>query len=440
MRFKKTFTLLAFLITYSCTFSQKHYFLYLQTENNQPFFVKANEKTYTAGAAGYVIIPKLIDSTYALKIGWAGKSESAISFSIPINKKDHGFVFKKLEGKGWSLFDLQTLEILSSSSPTPQNNNADITATNEVPAFTQGLSKASGDPSLQQRPQVISKPKETTTPATATNREVIAAPPVVNTPVIQNETRASIDAKPVLPTVATAPTTVTTEKAPDAETSTIKIEPIIAQPQKETTPNVDAAMQTSSAPIAAKKDVAPPSIDAGKEVNATPQPVASSINIAKGYQPSVVRKRSESSTTEGFGLTFIDTYANGVSDTIRLVIPTTGISTEKISKAEKKARLKASMECAMIATDNDFLQLRKLMAAANGDEAMIAEAKKSFNNVCYYTQQIKNLGALFLSDEGKFHFFEAAYPHTKDAANFASLSAELKDPLFINRFSTLLLN
>ena len=39
------------------------------------------------------------------------------------------------------------------------------------------------------------------------------------------------------------------------------------------------------------------------------------------FKPTIVRKRSESSTTEGFGLVFIDDLGNGSSDTISLLIP-----------------------------------------------------------------------------------------------------------------------
>ena len=42
--------------------------------------------------------------------------------------------------------------------------------------------------------------------------------------------------------------------------------------------------------------------------------------IEEDYKRSVVTKRSESSTSEGFGLVFIDTY-KGVNDTIQLIIP-----------------------------------------------------------------------------------------------------------------------
>src|SRR6266496_4937546 len=43
--------------------------------------------------------------------------------------------------------------------------------------------------------------------------------------------------------------------------------------------------------------------------------------IAEEYKRSVVTKRSESSTSDGLGLIFIDDYGNGKKDTIHIVIP-----------------------------------------------------------------------------------------------------------------------
>ena len=42
--------------------AQQFHFVYLQTDNKQPFYVRINEKLYSSSASGYVVIPKLIES------------------------------------------------------------------------------------------------------------------------------------------------------------------------------------------------------------------------------------------------------------------------------------------------------------------------------------------------------------------------------------------
>jgi hypothetical protein len=78
------------------------------------------------------------------------------------------------------------------------------------------------------------------------------------------------------------------------------------------------------------------------------------------------------------------------------------------------------------------------MAAAEGDDDMISQAKKYFKLKCFSVPQIKNLGALFLNDESKYNFFDAAYKYATDKTAFATLETELKDPYFINRFKAML--
>jgi hypothetical protein len=97
-------------------------------------------------------------------------------------------------------------------------------------------------------------------------------------------------------------------------------------------------------------------------------------------------------------------------------------------------------KCTEVAAEADFFKLRKQMAAAENDDDMLIEAKKYFKLKCFTTAQIKNLSPLFLNDEGKYKFFDAAYSYAADAENFASLQAELKDEYYIKRFRAMLRN
>ncbi|HWR33260.1 MAG TPA: DUF4476 domain-containing protein, partial [Chitinophagaceae bacterium] len=191
----------------------------------------------------------------------------------------------------------------------------------------------------------------------------------------------------------------------------------------------------------------------------------------EAYQQSVVIKKSESSTTEGFGLIFIDNYGNGTNDTIRLLIPNPkpvidviadqpkeekkflDITTDTANRSEASVVTKqpqsietvtekslVKKECSSQATESDFFKLRKIMAAAEGDDDMISEARKYFKTQCFTTEQIKNISLLFLNDEGKYKFFDAAYNYAADAANFSSLQNEIKDEYYITRFKAMLRN
>jgi len=69
---------------------------------------------------------------------------------------------------------------------------------------------------------------------------------------------------------------------------------------------------------------------------------------------------------------------------------------------------------------------------------MIRIAKKVFRTRCFSTGQIKNLSFLFLTDEGKYMFFDAAYPYTSDSDQYNSLKSQLSDEYYINRFEAMI--
>jgi hypothetical protein len=94
-------------------------------------------------------------------------------------------------------------------------------------------------------------------------------------------------------------------------------------------------------------------------------------------------------------------------------------------------------DCKSTASENDFFKLRKNMAAKNSDDSMVGEAKKAFKGKCFTTEQIRNLGTLFLTSAGKYQFFDAAYLHVTDREKFESLESEIKDDYYLKRFKAL---
>ena len=115
-----------FLVLASCVVfvaqAQRVYFMYLQSENAAPFFVKMADKVYSSSATGYVILSNLKDSTYAFSVGFPGGKAADTRFSVTINATDRGFLLKHFP-EGLSLFDLQSLDVIRSLTMggTPEN-------------------------------------------------------------------------------------------------------------------------------------------------------------------------------------------------------------------------------------------------------------------------------------------------------------------------------
>ncbi len=450
---KKAALILLLVFFSGALVAQRIYFIYLQTETGEPFFVRINDKLYSSTTSGYLIIPRLIDSTYNFKLGFPGKNID-LDFSASVNKKDHGYLVKNFDEKGWGLFDLQSLSIqmsLSNAKNTSLINNSSATGVN---AFTDLLSKAADDPSLKQNPVLV--------------KEEEKKPQAVEA-IVKEEKKPEI-----------TETVVKEEKKPESNTQSI------AKPEEKK----PEAINTNEQKVAesAEKNV-----------------VVQKENI---YKKSVVTKISGTATTEGFESMFIDQFQDGSKDTIRILIPgdketviikgdvkpenkqedkkfldiisdTTRVINKpqpEIKKEEakkwrpfnknkavdahksqpetKKEESKKwglfsnknknvvteTKKCQVVADNDDFLKLRRKMAAKTNDGGMIDEAKKYFKTKCFTTEQIKNLSSMFLSNAGKYNFFEAAHNYISDTEKFSSLQSELNDEYYANRFKAMLGN
>lgn len=415
MKIKKI-SFFLFLFFASITgFSQKYYFVYLQSEDNKPFFVKMNKKILSSTASGYLILSKMADSTYSFAIGFPQNKWPEQIFSVAINKKDHGYLLKNFGEKGWGLFNLQSLSVQMSSTANAKFNEQKTEIKNNVSLFTELLSKATDDPSIKEKPDF----------ANAEIKEEVKAQENITKIKTEEISKELSDEK-------------LTQKPIEVVENTIvrKEEPAVVIQQLATLKSEDKTASSS-----------------------------------EQFKRTAITKRSESSTTEGFGLVFIDEIEGGINDTIRLLIPNpkslvTLVNEDsknekkfieilpdsakkkdeiisEVKPANKETQVEKSMlntNCSVIAEEKDFFKLRKNMAAAEGDENMLLEAKNYFKTKCFTSEQVRNLGLLFLKDEGKYNFFDLAYKYVSDTEKFIELQTELKDPYYINRFKAMLRN
>jgi hypothetical protein len=104
----------------------------------------------------------------------------------------------------------------------------------------------------------------------------------------------------------------------------------------------------------------------------------------------------------------------------------------------KNEAMNANTACKGTATQTDFLNLRKEMAAEKTEAAMRILAGKQFVSICFTTDQIKNLGVLFTTEEERYKFYVAAYPYVLDIENFGTLESQLADSYYITRFKAMI--
>jgi hypothetical protein len=384
---KRYLQIALFLLISFVAKAQQNYFVYLQTDNKQPFYVKLNSKVLSSSPAGYLVIPKLSAGSYNISVGFPKNDFPAQELSFVVTDSDGGYLLKNFGEKGWGLYNLQSMEV------------------------TMAGTKAAGTKGKQEDDDAFSNALSTAT----------------NTAVVKTAKPAAVAEAP-----KSKPAEVPAENKPVA-TGTITALNNIKDASGRSIIYIDktsGANDTVTIFIPAEKPVkaaAPKEPVADKEPAAPQQEIASVKETAP--VPPVKDKRFldidlENPNAKG------TTSNNNAAEASKPVVTT----------PPAKSTLAFNSDCKANASDDDFLKIRKKMAAETTDEGMVDAAKKFFRTKCYSVEQIKNLSLLFLSDAGKYSFFDASYAHIYDPQNFASLESQLKEEYFVNRFKAMIRN
>ncbi len=385
---------LAMLIGSLSVAAQQNHFIYIQTENKQSFYVKMDKKVFSSSGSGYVIIPQLKDGPYTLSVGFPKSEWPEQAINCTVSKKDEGFLLKNFGEKGWGLFNLQTLEILTAANAADKTLP---TKENKQDVFSDLLANAVNDSTIRQKdlpPPVAAKEVPPVKPAIT----------AVSVPSKENKS-AAVEIKRLLYIPGKKGTEIIYSDRSNGQTDTIRIlipaDPVVVQEQEMPAPSPEETAKT-----------APPKAD--------PPPVA---------VPPATSKEAETKPKEKFINMELPNPNTGKTPDTQVKETNVIVQPTPVKKA-----IMVNSNCKDNAGEDDFLKLRKKMAAAENDEDMVAAARKAFKTKCYTVEQIKNLGFLFLNDKGRYQFFDAAYPFAADSENFSSLEAQLKDEYQINRF------
>ncbi len=398
---KTTIHLIVLILLCTAAKAQQNYFVYIQTDNKQPFYIKMNDKVMSSSASGYVVIPKLSTGSYGLTIGFPKDQWPQQTVPLVITKSDAGYLLKNFGEKGWGLYNLQTMEVTMNGATGTVKQN---TTAGSDDIFTNTLSGAANtDLSVVKKEKPVEPVKEVVKPEVIKPEEVKKeeVTTVKEIPVNKIQKINSIndvDGKSV--TYVDKADTIKIFIPIDAKAVVVK--PIIPKKEDEEkatlkeTKFLDIDMQNPNAKTVEKKAEANPTIE-------------------KLLEEKVVQRSTEKPTTEI------------VKQTEQPV-------------ASNKPVVNFNSDCKANADENEFLKIRKKMAAASSDDGMVSAAAKFFKSTCFSVDQIKNLSLLFLNDGGKYKFFDAAYPRISDTQNFASLQSQLTDAYYVTRFKAMLHN
>lgn len=163
-----TITFIAFIFNLN-TQAQQNHFIYIQSENKEPFYIILDGKAqYNSTITGYAIIPKLKEGKYNIEVTFVkSRAVSRANFLCSLNQRDIGYLLKYMDGKGLVLSDLQTQEITTANQITNTN------VTTNTNSFGDMLADATNDPSLKNKNSSNNNKVINTT--TSTNPPIISS-------------------------------------------------------------------------------------------------------------------------------------------------------------------------------------------------------------------------------------------------------------------------
>ena len=411
--------------------AQKNHFIAVQSENKQSFYAKTGAVVLNSTSTGHLIIPKLIDSTYIITIGFS-KTKIEEQFSITITK-DIGFILRVGKDNRLFLSNSQTAQMI-----TP----------------------------IKQQQYFVSADSATTPSTTLTKKPD--------------------------PSFARLMSEVVNDSAV-MENMSVADEPKKEEPQKELVktekPSKALAVTDSSSVVNKSKKKNEDTL--GKKVAVIKTPEKNEKLVRPSAQKPQINKLSQQKNDSVLELVYEDVNKSGKRDTINIAIPfdsvannalsfpkdngkttvaetkhdvrTDSLNKPKLQPDEKTSVVKSqapilkkdssvadttrtplfrpittNISCKNTATDYDVDKLRVKMLAIEDEDDKISTAKKVFKAKCFSVNQIRALSEIFPNDAGKYKLFDAAYSYVLDTNNFTSLQSLLKDDYYIVRFKAMI--
>jgi len=112
---RRTFLYIVLSLLASDSIAQGNRFLYLQTDDGQPFYVKAGGVHHSSTLSGFLILSRLKDTAIDLVLGFPRDMYPPQNFRVSGLDRDRGMVVKRREDGGWEMVDLQTMEVTAAS-------------------------------------------------------------------------------------------------------------------------------------------------------------------------------------------------------------------------------------------------------------------------------------------------------------------------------------
>lgn len=460
------------------------YFVYIQHEKHQPFYVKLSGKVISSSGKGYVILPKLQQGKVPVTIGFLKNEIPEQEYTLRITgQRDYGYLLKSNQDNEYALYDLQTFSTLK-----PAGGGASAAAPQEDVAITR-ISDDTADAetkvmmdSVQADVQAaLAKTATDTAPATPSKKSSFAEAldKVVKDDRPDDMPLELVKPKPVAPVVVPETETVVTEMAateaqPEKKRNKKKERKeraILTEEEQALLSSVMEDEKQAAADEALKdtavaeevittepEEAAPPPKREKKAKKKKDQPEPEFIDFGEAGAATAAAKTAVEKPVEEV-VEIVTDEASGISAKElrdakrqkrreeREAAERAAFVKDSIANAEytvvtdepeKRSLKMVNSDCQKVLETDDFRKLLRTMNGRKTDEDMVDAFRRGTRSVCVSTEQIRALAQLIETEENRYQLLDAAYPRTYDSQNFSSLSDLLRDDYYKGRFKAMI--
>jgi hypothetical protein len=482
----------------SSVFAQEKtdYFVYIQNEKSQPFYLKYKGQVLSSSPKGYIILSKMEQGeSVPVTVGFPKNEYPEQSFLLKVNRRDQGLLLKNGD-EGFALYDLQSFAItrageglVAKQKKTEDPVAAEVAAAN-TEAFKEGVTevaKVEDVPSGQAegpKNADTAKPKAKGSFASALDRvvvdgrdevipeekpEMVAAP--VKEEIVESAAPAeklskkqqrknrkknavlSDEEQAILAGVLDEERKAAEQEASDETAVQEKVkEEKVAEGDvvvKEEKPAL--ILPAEEAPVAkkekkSKKKAAakdPEFIEFGEEgAAATTSGAAVATEAVTEKKPSArdLKRQKRKEAREASESEAIDTAVQQTETAVEEIKekPKKKQKADEETPAIDETPKMVNSDCVKSLEVDEFRKLMRKMSGQKNEDNMIDVFRKGIRGVCVSTEQVRSLVQLLDQESYRYQLLDIAYPRTFDAENFGALSNVLKQDYYVERFKAML--
>ena len=306
---------IVFLLQAGTSFAQK-YFIFIDAENRQPFYVRVDSEFHSSSAEGHIILSQLKDTTYTIAIGFPGQTLPEQHYVFSILGKDQAFELRSQDANGLRLYDLQTNDWLSPQGGSGVGDDSRSAGLKKDDAFSRMMAGVVHDTAVlyntyaMERALSDSPAVATANPDTAASKAIAATTVPSTIPSGTDTTAAQLTTTQSAASQSIASQHVDSTTAKPADTSvtgalTGATAPAGTIPPAATKPASATMPPASTTPAAAL----PPSADSVRHTSSTDPTPARSTDTTVSRDPDLTASRPAGVITHQPGPRFNDSGA-----------------------------------------------------------------------------------------------------------------------------------